>query len=350
VAGAGFVRWKLLTNGEGHTLVAARHNRREIVAERGSAGSIDASRCHLNYSLTGEATAREIAAKGAAMLANAGITSPRKNAGRTMEIVFSLPPAAQIDHRSYFSACVEWAGQQFGGRGNLVAADVHLDEGAPHCHVLLVPLRDGKLSGSLMTGDRANVAKLQTSFFENVAKPFGLNAPAAKLKGAARERLAQIVVKRLQATNDPATRSGLWHVTRDAIERDPAPFALALGIEVTEPAATQRRTTFASVMTSKGKRTSEDKTYRETHENVKPDRESSPVNLSNSYRETQTQKTHSLCSVGNLQPNHSKPGEVERFEEAYTRVRDEDDCASEAVEVPNWPPPELQDFAHSPLD
>jgi hypothetical protein len=350
MAGAGFVRWKLLTKGEGHALVAARHNRREIVAERGSAGSIDASRCRLNYSLMDEATAKEIAAKAAAMLANAGITAPRKNAGRTMEIIFSLPPAAQIDHRSYFSACVEWAGQQFGGRGNVIAADVHLDEGAPHCHVLLVPLRDGKLSGSLMTGDRANVAKLQTSFFETVARPFGLNAPAAKLKGAARERLAQIVVKRLQATNDPATRSCLWHVTRDAIERDPAPFAHVLGIEVTEPLSIERRTTFAGIMTSKGKRTGEDETYRETQQNLNSYRESSSENSGNPYRETQAKKTIPYVSVGNLQPNHSKPVEFEPFVEAYTRVRDEDDYASEAVEVPNWPPPELQDSAHSPLD
>jgi Plasmid recombination enzyme len=341
MAGAGFVRWKLLTGGEGHTLVAARHNRREIVAERGSAGSIDASRCHLNYSLTGEATAKEISAKAAAMLANAGITAPRKNAGRTLEIVFSLSSAAQIDQRSYFSACVEWAGQRFGGRGNVIAADVHLDEGAPHCHVLLVPLRDRKLSGSIMMGDRTNVAKLQSSFFETVAKPFGLKAPAGKLKGAARERLAQIVVKRLQATNDPATRSPLWQTVRDAIERDPAPFANALGIEVTEPLSTERRTTFAGIMTSTGKRTSEDKTYRETHQHAKPFRESSQVNLDYPYRETQAKKTIPYVSVGNPQTHHFNPDELEPFVDPYTRVRDEDGWEDENdhIEIPDCPLP-----------
>ena len=62
------------------------------------------------------------------MMRNAGITKLRKDAVKAIEIVFSLPVEPNLDQRRYFEDCLSWAAGQFGGAGNVLAADVHLDE------------------------------------------------------------------------------------------------------------------------------------------------------------------------------------------------------------------------------
>jgi hypothetical protein len=92
-------------SGNGKLLAAARHNKREIQKELGAAGHIDATKMHLNYALLGDATPEAVAAKAKSILQSLGITKLRKNAVSAIEIVFSLPVHAQIDHRAYFADC-----------------------------------------------------------------------------------------------------------------------------------------------------------------------------------------------------------------------------------------------------
>ncbi len=238
-------------SGSGHLLRAARHNRRAIQAELCIHGHIDAKRSHLNRTLLGRPTPEDVAAHAIEQRLAAGITKLRKDAVTAVEIVFSLPAGSPIDHDEYFSRCLAWAGGQFGGAGNILSADIHNDEAHPHLHVLMLPLRDGRMVGSDMVGNRQALASKQTNFHKEVASHFGLSKRPARLAGAAKADAIARVVATLNARNDPALRSTLWPVIRASIDNDPASWLEQLGIQVAE--RTKRLKSFADIFTGPGK-------------------------------------------------------------------------------------------------
>jgi hypothetical protein len=272
MSGAAFLRIKKLKGG-GIITVAARHNKREIQAELGAAGSIDPTRSHLNYSLAGPAAAGDVGQLAKDLMTAAGVTKLRKDAVQALEIVFSLPPGNSLDDRAYFTDCVAWAGRYFGGV--TLGVDIHLDEAAPHCHVLLLPLIDGRMAGSDMLGGKQMLAALQKDFFDQVAAAYGLSKAPARLAGASKEAAAKAVLQTLRDTGDKALQSKVWATLRDVIERDPAPFLLALGIELQAPE--KKLKTFTQIMTSKGKGKA---------------KEANPIGF------TPPEKRQTLCSVG----------------------------------------------------
>ena len=249
MSGAAFLRLKKLTGG-GIISKAARHNRRVIQAELGASGPIDATRSHLNVTLMGPSTADEVAQLAKDKLMAAGITKTRKNAVMGVELVFSLPTGHPHDVTAYFTACAQWAGAEFGGLDNIVSVDIHRDEAQDHAHVLLVPLFDGRLRGSDAVGNKKKLTELQATFFKDVAAGFGFSKPRARLSGNNKAQATRQVLDRLR--QDPAGKSAAWAVIRDSVERDPMPYALALGIVITDtpnkPAKTMRQ-----IFTSTGK-------------------------------------------------------------------------------------------------
>lgn len=249
MSGAAFLRLKKLT-GSGIMGKAARHNRRVIQAELGASGPIDATRSHLNITLMGPSTADEVAQLAKAKIMAAGITKTRKNAVMGVELVFSLPSGHTHDVTAYFTACAQWAGGEFGGQDNIVSVDIHRDEAQDHAHVLLVPLFEGRLRGSDAVGNKRKLSELQAKFFKVVAAGFGFSKPRARLSGNNKAQVTRQVLDRLR--QDPAGKSAAWAVIRDTVERDPMPYALALGIVITDtpnkPAKTMRQ-----IFTSTGK-------------------------------------------------------------------------------------------------
>ncbi|MDB5779180.1 MAG: hypothetical protein JWP93_1545 [Polaromonas sp.] len=250
MSGAGVMRVKKL-KGNGIITVAARHNRRVIQAEMGAAGSIDPARSHLNETLTGPSAAADVGQLAKDLMTAAGVVKLRKDAVMGLEIVFSLPSDTAIDDRAYFTACAEWAGLAFGGALNVLSADIHRDEAAPHCHVLLLPLIEGRMIGNKLLGGKQMLMALQKDFHAAVASKFGLSKAPARLAGTAKQAGAKAVLQKLRETSDGALQSAAWAVIREAVERDPAPFLLALGIEQAAPKKKLR--TFTQIMTSKGK-------------------------------------------------------------------------------------------------
>lgn len=76
------------------------------------------------------------------------------------------------ENNRYFQDCLRFHQEQF---GHVVSAVVHYDETTPHLHVLSVPLtHDGRLSAREIVGNRTNMAHMQTEFFEQVGKVYGL--------------------------------------------------------------------------------------------------------------------------------------------------------------------------------
>ena len=249
MSGAAFLRVKKLKGG-GIITVAARHNRRVIQAEIGASASIDPTRSHLNETLTGPRTAADVGQLAKDLMARAGVVKLRKDAVMGLEIVFSLPPEHGIDERAYFTACADWVGASFGG-APVLSVDIHRDEAAPHCHVLLLPLIEGRMDGSNLIGGKQKLLVLQKDFHLKVAARYGLSKAPARLSGTAKQVAAKAVLQRLRETSDSVLQSKMWATLREVIENDPAKFLEALGIELAPTRMPGR--TMAQIFTSKGK-------------------------------------------------------------------------------------------------
>ena len=289
-------------------LVASRHNKRVIQAERGAGGSIVAQRSHLNYSLAGETTPDVVAARATHLMNAAGIVKLRRTAVRAIEVIFSLPPNLTIDHRGYFTDCVAWSGAQFGGQDNILSADVHQDEAAPHCHALILPLIGGRMNGSDMVGNKGNLMRLQTEFFQSVASKYGLKRAPARLSPLAREALSKTILTALSSRADGALRSDAWQVIRDAIEREPTPFAHPLGVEFDATQRPKREKRFVEIMTSTGKGANRE----------------SPIGKRqppNPIGQLQPRNVLSLCSVGLAIPPPTSTATIQIAND-MTRIRD----------------------------
>lgn len=248
--GAAFLRIKKLKGG-GIITVAARHNKRIIQAELGAAGSIDPVRSHLNETLLGPLSAADVGQLAKGLMTAAGVVKLRKDAVMGLEIVFSLPPGHKLDDRRYFTACATWAGASFGGAQNVLSVDIHRDEAAPHCHVLLLPLIGGRMDGSNLIGGKQKLMALQKDFHLKVAALFGLSKAPARLSGTVKQAGAKAVLQKLREASDGALQSAAWSVIREAVERDPAPFLMALDIELATLKKPGR--TMVQIFTSNGK-------------------------------------------------------------------------------------------------
>lgn len=250
MSGAAFLRLKKL-KGKSIIAVAARHNRRAIQAEVGASASIDPSRSQLNETLHGPATAEGVAQLASQRLRDARVGKLRKDAVMAVEAIFSLPKGSGLDERQYFENCASWTALNFGGQQNVLSVDIHRDEAAPHCHVLIMPMVNGKMVGSDMVGNRRRLLELQQDFHRAVAARYGLRKAPARLAGAAKQGAVSAVLGSLKRAADGAMRSQVWPTIRDAIESDPAPYVMALGIELDPPKKKLR--TMAQIFTSPGK-------------------------------------------------------------------------------------------------
>lgn len=300
MSGAAFLRVKKLKGG-GIITVAARHNRRVIQAEIGASASIDPTRSHLNETFMGPSTAADVGQLARDLMARAGVVKLRKDAVMGLEIVFSLPPGHAIDDSAYFTECAAWAGRYFGSADNILSADIHRDEAAPHCHLLVLPLIDNRMDGSNMVGGKQKLMALQRDFHLNVASQHGLNKAPARLSGTAKQVAAKAVLRRLRETSDGVLHSKVWATLREVIENDPARFLEALGINQAPTKARDR--TMAQIFTSKGKgRIAEP---------------SNPIGFA------APGKSQTLYSVG-FTPNLPPELATAPFRETITRVRDTD--------------------------
>lgn len=241
------LRVKKLTGG-GIIAVAARHNLREIQAEMGADSHIDLRRTLQNVILRGAALAVEVAAEAAAQMEAAKVQQCRKlrkDAVRGLEIIFSLPPSSGIAERDFFTDAVAWAGGFY--ELPILSAVIHNDEAAPHCHVIMLPLFNGRMVGSKMMGDRSRLLAMQADFFE---KRYGLarQTPAKHYSRAAKMKAAEVVVNDLRKNpkrlDDPAIRDAV----RDALAENPMPVIGALGFEMPQ-AKVPKPQTFAGIMT-----------------------------------------------------------------------------------------------------
>ncbi len=247
-----FLRVKKL-KGTNIIQVAAAHNLRTAQREHGARLHIAPGRTHLNESLMTHrdyvACPQAVAQRARALMQAAGITKLRKDAVLGLEWLFSLPPEHRLNERTYFADSTAWVAEHFGGVNNLLCADIHRDESAPHCHVIVIPLIGGKMQGSDAVGSPGKLRALNKHFFDHVATRYGLRTPEP-MRGVQKAQAARSVIECMNARQDPALKSPIWQALRDGIERNPGPFMGALGLELTRSKPLR---SMAQIFTSKGK-------------------------------------------------------------------------------------------------
>ena len=216
--------------GKNVILDALKHNKRTLQAERGASGNIDATKSHLNYSLSGNDTPEQIARYAKVQMVKAGIDKPRINQVLGVEIVFSLPINRHSQNtKPFFIDCYEWVKKTFDGE--LLSFDIHLDESAPHAHAVILPLIDGKMQGSDMIGGTGNFYRLRNLFHTDVARRYGLSRSESKrLSAMDKKSLAGRVLSQLKT--DPVMKSSIWAYVRDLVVKDPLPCAQMLSIKL----------------------------------------------------------------------------------------------------------------------
>ncbi len=240
--------------GSGIIAIAGRHNLREFQSESGSESHINPLKTSLNVILRGAGTAAEIAAEAHRLMEQAKVL-PLRTAKKDqwkpvvgLELLFSLPPDSGIAERDYFEISVAWAEKFF--EIPILSAVIHFDEAAPHCHLLMLPLFNGRMTGSKLIGDRTRLLAMQADYYAKVGQPYGLakQKPAKRYSATARrnatEKIASALRRNQNSLNDPAVRDAL----RDCLaESMPVTLLELLGLELPEP-VTPKPKTFAGIM------------------------------------------------------------------------------------------------------
>ncbi len=241
--------------GGGIIATAARHNLREMQAEIGADSHIDPRKSSLNVVLRGAGRAADVAAEAVRLMEQANVLPLRKAKKEQwqpvigLEMVVSLPPDSGIAEVDYFTDAVAWAALFF--EIPILSAVIHNDEAAPHCHVIMLPLFDGRMTGNKLIGNKTRLLAMQADFHAKVGQGYGLKrgTPAKRYSRAARVSAADSIVIALRRNknsfDDPAIRDAL----RDAIaETMPVHLMELLGLDMPE-VKTPKPKTFASIMT-----------------------------------------------------------------------------------------------------
>lgn len=218
---------------------AARHNLREIQAELGADSHIDPLRTSQNVVLRGARLADDVANLAKALMDEAKEKHPkakrRKDQVLGLEAVVSLPPQSGIDEREFFTDALAWAEGFF--EVPILSAVIHNDEAAPHCHIVMLPLFDGRMIGSRLFGSKQRLQAMQASFFEKVGQPYGLarQSPRKRLSAAFRRKVAVMAADYLKRNPNSLNEPTILDALRDVFisSENPALLVDALGLKVT---------------------------------------------------------------------------------------------------------------------
>lgn len=267
--------------GSGIIRAAAKHNHRELASELGADSHIDPTRSVLNSVLRGASTAAGVAEHAKSLMHAAGVKKPRKDAVLGMEFIFSLPQGSGTDQDAFFEAATQWVEDSFGGK--VISAVTHLDEDAPHAHVIVLPLVEGHMVGSSLVGPYGPV---HDDFHQQVGKRFGLTrqAKSKRLSAAMRRQAMDAAFAVLQANSGLSDE--VLRVLLVPHLADPTSLMAVLNLAMPEPSVIKG--SFVAIMTKP----------------CKPKQSTGPRTKPIGFDVFIThEKDQSVCSVGFDEPN-----------------------------------------------
>ena len=105
--------------------------------------------------------------------------SPRKDAVVMNSFVVGsdktfFDKLSKMQRYIFFENCAKFFAERYGEK-NIISAVVHLDETTPHMHLNLMPITSNGRLCSKQLFDKPQLQKLQTDFYEEVGKKYGLH-------------------------------------------------------------------------------------------------------------------------------------------------------------------------------
>ena len=111
---------------------------------------------------------------------------------------------------------------------------------------------------------KSPLALLRKSFAQEVAQKHGLQIASIKrMSLEERNKKSEVVINHLQRTRDPAVSSEIWPVVRNQIQENPEPYMGSLGLSYCPAPDNKKMKSSTQIMTSKGRRTSQDRESRD---------------------------------------------------------------------------------------
>lgn len=101
----------------------------------------------------------------------------RSNSVIALDTIYTASPdffkgRNNAENDMFFEDCLKFHQKRF---GHIISAVIHYDETTPHLHVLSVPLtNDNRLSARDVIGNRAKMSQMQTAFYEQIGRDYGL--------------------------------------------------------------------------------------------------------------------------------------------------------------------------------
>lgn len=223
----------LYLNGNNQTLKLTQlHNTRNIPIELKAFDHIDPSKVHLNQeivSLHGK-TLEEVVKVA---ITEAGIdlskgTFRRKDKGYAIEWVFTVTHGFECNFVELYTQCLEWLKLRHPGCP-IVHAVIHMDEGEPHLHAVMVPIEGKHMPASKILGYKGCSRERSFDLYEKVGIRFGL-AYAINLKGASKKEASEKALKELEKLRYREILGSLWKPLKSAVQARPEPWLEELGI------------------------------------------------------------------------------------------------------------------------
>jgi hypothetical protein len=225
-------------------LSAAKHNHRELPPE----AHIDPKRSHLNRVLYGAGTAAEVAQRAKGMMDAAGIKPRAVNTILAVEVLICLPANFDGDAMAFFNDALAWADEFY--QVPVLSAIAHFDESAPHMHIVLLPIIDGKLNGRAVMGDLPRIQAMHSDFYASVGRKHGLSKKTAHRRSKEEQHTAAMqILNAIRAK--PALLDGgqVKSLLLEAIGKNLDAFAASVGVVLPEPKAKPSKETFVGIMT-----------------------------------------------------------------------------------------------------
>jgi hypothetical protein len=152
---------------------ALKHNLRLIEREVEIESHISPDRKGLNIVLAGESDPLKITSDTVELVKQStGKRKLRSNGVFAVEVIVSLPVNIAIDTNAFFEQTLEWLRDYYACP--VLSAVIHHDEANPHMHVLVLPLRDGRMAGARVAGYKPDWAAMKKNHHIEVGSQFGL--------------------------------------------------------------------------------------------------------------------------------------------------------------------------------
>lgn len=166
-------------------------------------------------------------------MAEAGVVKLRVDAVMGLELLFTLPSGSNIDVNKYFTSATEWAEDYYGVP--VLSSVIHLDESAPHCHVLLLPLVGKKMVGSDLHGHASKLRAMQASFSERVSSRYGFCRAPSKSRFTLIQRKEAVLLARESLQHHSGLNDSIIDVLLEPHRKNPEALILALGLSMPAP-------------------------------------------------------------------------------------------------------------------